>query len=339
MAGFHGRGLVDELRKLQRALNVILADTEDGFELHTHTKIGIERGSKVQKGHFTADAGTFIEFDRQPPVPIIMPPVSPELAPYRNDIIQWFFQISGTSQAASRSEKSAGVTSGRAIRLTADLQSKRFIVFARAFEQLAVDAAREIVRLMERLAANDTSYEVVYEAKGHTDRIAWNDVKLDDGSYVLQVWPTNLLPSTPQGKLESVMEMLNSGFADKLGIPGEQILKLLDFPDTEAAFGMVTASWDLVEQILDKMLDQGEDGYSPPEPFYNLSLCTLIAVRHYMQWRVWEVPEDRMELLRRWIGDCRDLIDKAKSAEAPPPAPAAGPPPAGEAPPPMAEAA
>lgn len=332
-SGFYPRGLADELRKLQRALNVLLADIEEGQELHTHTKIGVERGSKVQKGHFTADAGTFVEFDRQPPVPIAFPAVSPEVYQYVDKILAWFFQVSGLSQAASRSEKAPGVTSGRAIRLAADLQSKRFVAFARAYEEFCVDAAREVVRLMERLSADDSSYEVVYQGKNRTEKIAWNDVALDEGSYVLQVWPTNLLPSTPQGKLEAVMEMLNSGFADKLGMPGEQILKLLDFPDIEASFGTVTASWDLVEKLLEKILDEGDAGYTPPEPFYNLSLCTLVAVRHYMQWRLWDVPEDRMELLRQWIGDCRTLVEKAQPA---PPAAPPGPPPGAEAAPPPA---
>lgn len=329
LSGFYPRGLADELRKTQRSINVACARIERGHELHTEPKIGLPRGSKINAGHFRAGAGLFVEFDGQPPVPIVFPAVSPEVYSWLDKLIERAYQISGVSQAASRSEKPSGVTSGRAIRLSADLQSRRFLDFARAWEQFYVDTSREIVRLMERLAEKDASYEVAYTSKRGQERIKWTDVKLDEGSYALQVWPTSLLPSTPQGKLEAVSDLVNTGFADRLGIPPEQVLKLLDFPDTEAAFGTVTASWDLVEQILEEMLDGGE--YTPPEPFYNLSLCVLIAVRHYQQWRLWKVPEDRMELLRQWINDCKALIDLA-NPPAPPPAPP-GPMPPEPAPP------
>lgn len=335
-AGFYPRGLADELRKLQRALNVATADIEEGQEAHTHTKVGIERGSKINKGHFTSDAKTFIEFDRNPPVPIVFPAVAPEVYNWVKQLVDWCFQISGTSQAASRSEKQAGVVSGVAVRMTADLQSKRFISFARSYERFYIDTAREIVRMMERLSDEDASYDVVFRAKSHVEKIGWGDVKLDEGSYALQVWPTNLLPSTPQGRLETIMDMLNSGFADKLGIPGEQILKLMDFPDTEAVFSTVTAAWELVEKLLEKMLDAGD--YSAPEPFYNLSLCVLVAVRHYMQWRLWDVPEDRMDLLRQWISDCKALMPPPAPPAAPPVAPPGPAPDAGALPPELAAA-
>jgi len=329
VSGFYSRGLADELRKIQRALNLVAADIEHGQELHTHPKVFLPLNSKLNKGHFTAEAGTFIE-GVTPPQPIVFPAVSPEIYRWFDRLIELAYQMSGVAASAARSEKPAGVQSGRAIRLAADLQSKRFLDFARAFEAFYLDASREIVRLMERLSAEDASYEVVFRGKSRAERIKWGEIKLDESSYILQTWPVNLLPSTPQGKLEAVVDLVNTGFADKLGIPPEQIVKLLDFPDTEAAFGTVTASWDLVEQTLEKMLDEGE--YQPPEPFYNLSLCTLVAIRHYQQWRLWDVPEDRMELLRLWISDCKALLDLANppppapSPDAPPPAPPGAPP-------------
>jgi hypothetical protein len=319
-SGFHARSLADELRKIQRALNVAAADIEDGQELHAHTKIWLPLNSKVNKGHFTGDAGRFIE-GAVKPEPIVFPAVSPEVYRWFDRLLELAYQMSGVAVAAARSEKPAGTTSGRAIRLTADLQSKRFLDFARAYEQFYIDVSREIVRLMERLSEEDSSYDVAYQGKGHAERIAWNDVRIDESSYILQTWPTNLLPSTPQGKLDSVVDLVSTGFTERLGIPAEQILKLLDFPDIEAAFGLVTASWDRVEQILEIMLDEGK--YLPPEPFYNLSLCLGAAVRHYQQWQIWGVPEERMELLRQWIGDCKALL-LAANPPAPPPPPAGG---------------
>lgn len=334
-AGFYPYGLASELRKIQRGLNRCSRDIADGQELHTHTKVGLPRGSRINPGHFTANKGTFVEFDGQPPVPIVFPAVSPEVYQREATLIERAFQMSGVAQSAARSEKPSGVTSGRAIRLTADLQSRRFLDFARAYEQFYVDVAKEVVRLMERLTEEDSSYEVVYRGKSRVERIVWADVKLDDGSYELQVWPTSILPSTPQGKIEAVGEMVNTGLAEMIGMSKEQIVKLLDFPDIEAAFGVATASFDLIEQTLEAMLDNGE--YTPPEPFYNLDLCVSTAVRHYQKWRLDKVPEDRMELLRQWISECKALLDLAKPAPAPPPMPGEPPPdamPAAPMPPP-----
>jgi hypothetical protein len=322
--GFWAKGLADELRGMQRSLNRCSRDIEDGQELHAHTKIAVERNSRINKGHFGADAGLFVEFDRTPPQPLVFPAVSPEVYQREGRLYQWSYETSGVSTMAARAEKPTGVQSGRAMRTLVDVQSKRFLDFQRAFENFYVEAARQVVRLMERLAANDASYNVVYRGKRRVERIEWNDVRLDESSYVLQCWPTNLLPSTPSGRLEAVADMVNTGLAAAVGLPPEAIVRLLDFPDTEAAFSSVTASWDLVEQMLEAMLDEGEDGFMDPEPFYNLSLCLLIAVRHYQQWRLWRVPEDRMELLRQWIAACKRLI-KLQQAEAAASAPAPSP--------------
>lgn len=336
LQGFWGRSLADELQGYQRAINRTNRDIEDGQELHAHTKIAIERGSKINRGHFGADAGTFVEFDRQPPVPLVFPSVSPDVYQRNQVLYTRSYETSGVSTMAARAESPRGVESGRAMRTLADMQSKRFLDFQRAYEQFYVDVAREVVRLMERLTESDPSYEVVYRGKRRVEKIKWREVRLDESSYVLQVWPTNLLPTTPGGRLEAIAEMVNTGLAQAVGLGPEQITKLLDFPDTESAFASVTASWDLVEQLLEQILEDGDDGYEDPEPFYNLSLCLLIAIRHYQQWKLWKVPEDRMELLRQWIAQVKIQIKQAQKPDAPPaggspsgPANDVAPPPAG----------
>lgn len=320
--GYWPKGLAEELTGLQRSLNRCSNDIEDGQELHAHTKIAVERSANISEKKFTADGGTFVPFDRMPPQAIVIPAVSGEVYQREETLLSRAYQLSGVAASAARSEKPAGLQSGVALRLHADLQSRRFLDFQRAFEAFYLDVVRQIVALMRRLSDEDSSYDVVYRGKHHVERIAWNDVCLEDGAYELQVWPVSLLPSTPAGKLETVQEMVNSGFADRLGMPPEAVARLLDFPDLEAALGVMASSWDLIEQTLEQLLDDGEDGYTPPEPFDNLALCLLVGTRHYQQWRLWKVPEDRLDLLRQWLSDCQALLAKAN----PPPAAQAAPP-------------
>lgn len=338
LQGFWGRSLADELQGYQRSLNRTNRDIEDGQELHAHTKIAIERGSKINRGHFGADAGTFVEFDRIEPKPLVFPSVSPDVYQRNQVLYTRSYEVSGVSTMAARAERPQGVESGRALRHLSDMQSKRFLDFQRAFEAFYIEVARQIVRLMERLAEHDSSYEVVYRGKRRVERIKWADVRLDESTYMLQVWPTNLLPSTPGGRLEALAEMVNTGLASSLGLAPEQISKLLDFPDMQSALSSVTASWDLVEQLLEQILDEGEEGYEDPEPFYNLGMCLLIAVRHYQQWKLWKVPEHRLELLRQWIAQVKILIKQAQAPEAPERPAAPGPEAANDTAPPPAGA-
>lgn len=328
-AGFWAGGLAAELYEIQCDLNRVVEAVQVGQRLNTWPRIAVPRSAQINTEAITDEPGTYLEYSGpQKPEALIWPGCPPEIYAWINSQINWAFQFSGVSQAAARSEKSAGVTSGRAIQMESNLQSRRFIDVQSAFEQLYLDTARIAVGMMEHEAANDVEIEVVYRGKYRNDRIKWTEAKLDETSYVIRLVPVSATAQTAAGRVDQVASLMNSGFAQQAGVPLQLLLRALDNPDTESLMGPISVAYDLTEKICEEMLEEGK--YTRPEPFFNLSVCMLVGVLTYQQWCLWDAPEDAKDLLRDWIDEVREMAeraanDNAQGAPAPAAAPAAQP--------------
>jgi hypothetical protein len=137
--------------------------------------------------------------------------------------------------------------------------------------------------------------------------IRWQDVSLDDSAFVLQCFPAALLPQTPAGRFERVQELFGAGFIDQ-----DTAMELLDVPDLEEAAGTRLASVRAIRQRVDAMLDGQE--YVPPEAFDNLQLIVSLVPRLYLQEREFSCPENRLEIIRRYIEEASHLMAQAAAA-------------------------
>ena len=316
--GFYGVGVAEILRGSQASLNRLNRVIDEAQYLAGSFRIFLPRGAKIAKNHLTNRAGDIVEFDgASPPVFATAPAVSPELYNERQWHTQNAFEEVGVSQLAVQAQKPAGLNSGRALRVFADHQSKRFLRWQQDYEQAHVDLARMAVAEMRDIADSDADTKVRFKASGGYDLIDWKDVELPDDDLQIDVYPTGLLPNTPAGRLQTLDEMAQSGLADKLGMGPEVIAKLIDFPDLKAATRQFTAPSELVEQTLSRMLDDGE--YVSPEPYWNLSACVQLGALALQSAQLDGAPEDRLELLRQFISDASALA--APPTEPPPPAP------------------
>jgi hypothetical protein len=63
------------------------------------------------------------------------------------------------------------------------------------------------------------------------------------------------------------------------------------------------------------MLETGE--YTAPEPYDPLDFAMTCALRHYAWERMNDKDETKLKLLRRYINDCRKLIQQIAPAPAP----------------------
>lgn len=314
LQGFWSQGLATELMGIQAKLNKTLRAIDQGQHLSTHGTLWLERGSKIVKSHISNELGAIGEYTGKRPERDTAPIIPRELYDWARELFNKAFEVSGVSAMAARSEKPAGLTSGKALRIYSDQQSKRFIDFNQSHEAFIIAISEQVVCLMRRLAEKDPSYNVVYRGRHNIERLEWEDVHLEAESYVLKCYPVSALPNTPAGRLEALQEMVNSGFAAQLGLDPASIAKLLDFPDLESATNALTAPLDLIEQLLERMLDTGEP--EEPEPFYDLRLCVLQGGLAYQQAKLQGAPEDRLQLLRGWVSSAQALMA--------PPAPPAG---------------
>ena len=322
LAGYWACGIADEVAGLQYEINLTIEKIRQALALCAVPRVFVEKGSKVATAQLNNDLGAIIHYVGRPPVFDVARAVSPELVQHLDRLYSKAFELTGVSQMNATAMKPAGLSSGRAIRVYADLQSKRFVAWGQAYQDFYVETARQVVRLMRRLAEDDPEVEVVYhdDKRRRIERIAWADVALDEESYILQAYPVSSLPQTPAGRLAAVDDMLNSGMID-----APTAKRLAQMPDLEAEMSLEDAPRDLLEQAFERMLTDGE--YSPPEPFYDLQLALRVGSLHYQRARLAGVPDERLDLVRRFLVTAQQMLT--------PPAPPAPPAPAGPAPEPL----
>lgn len=328
LAGFWGNGLAAELYEIQCDINRVVEAVQIGQRLNTWPRLAVPRAAQVNTEQLTDEPGTMFEYSGpQPPTALVWPGCPPEIYSWLTSQIEWAFRLSGVSMAAASAQKSPGLTSGRAIQLESNLQSRRFVDVQRAFEQLYLDTARTVVGVMEHEAANDNAaeVEVVWRGKYRAERIKWSQARLEESGYVIRLTPVSALASSPAGRVDQISGLMNSGFAQQAGAPLPLLIRAMESPDTESLLGPISAAYDLVERICDDLLE-GEDARRP-EPFFNLSVCLLVGVLTYQQWCLWDVPEDRLDALRDWLDEVREMAEEAAAAQPPTPQGAPAPPP------------
>lgn len=317
--GFWGEMLVERAKGAQWELNKLLRRLQDAMHLAAVPRIFVQRSAGIVKTHLTNQVGTVVEYDGNPPVFLTPPSMSAEVYAHIDRLTQWIYDEMGVSRLSAESMKPAGINSGRAIRLFREISSRRHINTSRAYEQLYVDLAHESARLERALAEQDPNREVVFERGKLLERIPWREIDLDEDSFRIGVFPASALPTTPGAKLEVLQEMVRDGMLDP-----KTMLRLADMPDVEAARDLVVAPEELLEQVLDRMLEEGE--YTPPEPYMDLAAAKRLSALKVMRAQLHGAPEDRLELLRMFWLEATDLLAQAQAAVAPLPSPPIPPP-------------
>lgn len=300
----------------------------------------IERGANIVKSKLSNKFGAVVEFDKTPPIVHTAQAVHPEVHQYLLQLIRWAYEFPGVSQLASAGLKPAGLDSGVALRNYNDMTSERFVMFQRAYEQCHCELARKIVEGMKRAAAKNESLQSVYRGKGYVKTIQWQDCDLDNAAYEIQVFGSSFLPSTPAAKVQSIIEMINTGTAEKLGFDTATLWRMLDLnPDESGLLELASAPQELIEFRLESNLESEDpEDYHEPIPEMHLELAAKLTT-HWIQKAILNnVPEPQINKLRTFLVQTKQLIEQAKPPPEPqqPPAmadPAMMPPP--QQPPPM----
>jgi hypothetical protein len=168
------------------------------------------------------------------------------------------------------------------------------------FEDMFMEATEILIDLCDELSNIDGKFSVKAPQSKAMSGIKWKDVKLDKESYILRKFPTSFLPQTPEGKLETIQELINAGM-----IGQEHARSLLDFPDLEAVESLENASRNIILKIIENIIDKGQ--YETPEPFFDLTVAQKLAQEAYLKGKLNNVDDDKLELIRLFIADVQEL--------------------------------
>lgn len=315
LSGYFGSGLCEQLKFIQIEINKTLKNITKAQNNVAIPRVFVESGSKVITQHINNEVGAIVKYTGQKPVfdtPIGM---TPEVYNHLKWLIQSAYEVSGVSQLSATSQKPAGLDSAVAIREYSDIETERFALVAMAYEKLALDTAEIVIDLSRDLYAENPSLAVQADGGDFIKKIKWKDVNLEAEAYVMKAYPISLLPSTPSGKLQKVIELMQAGFIDK-----DQSLKLLDFPDLGAFTSLQASGQDLVDKTLAEIIETSK--YLSPEPAMPLDYAISAASKQYLLGRVDGLPDKKLNLLLRFLDDVERLQkEMAPPPEAAPPSP------------------
>ena len=309
--GFFGQGLCEQLQGIQLEINKILRTIQVSMHLVSVPKLLVEASSKIVSSHLNNRIGGVIKYAGTPPTYAPLGGIPGELFSHLDRLYQRAYEISGISQLSAQSLKPAGLDSGKALREYNDLETERFMAVAKRYEKCFMNAAEIMIDMAKDLYLSEGDFSVKAKDGKFVETISWKDVNMDADKYLMQIFPTSALSSTPAARLADIQDLLAAGFIGK-----EDALKLLDFPDLEASMNMLNADSTNLEKIIETMMDKGE--YFPPEPYQNLENALRKVQQAYLMYKVQGAPDERLELLRQFMEDCQNLIERAP-AEVPNP--------------------
>jgi len=314
LLGFWAQGLAEQLMGTQLEINSLLFTISRAIKLVGVPRVFIEASSKVNAAHFNSDVGTIIPYIGTKPIFEVAPCVPEELYAQLQRLIQYGFQQSGVSGMQASGEKPAGLNSGEAQRVYDDIASDRFAAMSRRYDNVFVDLAYIVIDAAKDIAKETGKYQTVYPGKDGTKTIDLPNMKLLENPFVIQCFNMSSLPRDPAGRMEKVVEMIQSGM-----ITIKEGRRLLDYPDLGQMEKLANASEERIFQYLDKIVEDGE--YTGPDSFMDLQLANDLCVQYYNLYVPAKLEEERCQQLRNFFTQ----IQAIKTAMAPPPVPGAPP--------------
>ena len=308
ITGFWGMGIAEELYGTQLEINKLLRTVQLAQHFIAVPRVMVNAATKVNTTSISNKVGSIVKYAGPEPKFVTAQAMSSEIYNYIRWLIQSSFEQIGISQLSATSQKPAGLDSGAALREYQDIETERFALVSQAYERFYLDVAKIVLDLSKELYT-DNNIPMKYAGKDFIKKIKWKDVSMDEDQYVMQIYPTNILPTLPAAKLQKASELYQGGIIDKA-----TFTRLTDFPDLKEAMDPLTASDDLIIYMLDDIVEEGK--YQPPEPALNLDRATQLSNLRFLTEKRNNLSDDRLELLMRWH---KKALELSNAANPPPP--------------------
>lgn len=232
----------------------------------------------------------------------------------------------GLSQMSVQSEKPSGITSGIGLQTLDDIETERFMMFGRAYEAWCLELGRRFIDCAKMIAEAYGDHAVTVPMKGGLLKLRWTDVYVE--GVQLRIFPTSLLPQQIGARLDKLMMLWETQVIDRA-----TFLRHLDAPDMQAEMDLETADKLVIDEILERMLDadeeDGEAAYLAPSAYQDFAWAARRAQQKYNRAWLDGAPEYNLEMLRRYMKQCQEQIDRLSAGAMPGNTNAAGPAPAG----------
>ena len=301
--GYYGKGVSEIITGHQIELNRMLRRISRSMNIMSSPNILVDYMSEIIDTHFNNEVGTIIKYKGAPPAYNFPMGINPVAIDWFLTVYQKAFEELGLSQLTAQSKKPSGLDSGKALREYNDIETERFAELAQAWEQFHLDIADAIIDHSKQIAEEGGDVVVLSPDKYGAQKIDFKKIKLKNSEYVMQVYPTSMLPKTPAGRLAYVQEMLAAGLLEP-----QEGLSLLEFPDVSEITENKNAGTDDIKWTVYTIIEDGV--YNPPEPYQNLDYGIQYMNSTYLRMKSRGLPVERLDLLQKWINDALSLKEQ-----------------------------
>lgn len=305
LLGFWPQGLAEQLMGTQLEINSLLYTISKAIKLVGVPRVFVEMGSKVTKASNNNDVGVIIEYKGTKPSYEVAPCVPAEMYAQLQRLIDYGYQQCGVSAMQASSTKPAGLNSGEAIRSYDDISSDRFALLGRKFDTMFIDLAYLVIDKAMDIAKEEGSYATVYPNKNGVKEIDLPKMSMLKDPFVIQCFNMSSLPKDPAGRMQKVVEMMQSGM-----ITVKEGRRLLDFPDLGQMEKLANASEERIFQMLDDIIEEGK--YVGPDPFLDLQLASELTVQYINLYTSAKLEEEKCQMLRDFYNQVQGMIQAAQ---------------------------
>lgn len=308
--GMWGRGLPELQMGVQYEINESLRAIQQTHRRVSRARVFMDSGALLRT-KLNNEIGTI--YEKKPGSQIIFDPgvgVVPDMYQHLLTNFAKGLELAGVSMTAATAMKPAGLNSAPAQREYADQSDARQLKPAEAYEQLFVDSAEIMIDMAADLAKRGIDVAVNAPMSSSVRKVKFSEVNLDRDAYIMQAYPTSIMPILPAARFEWIEERVKAGWMTR-----EEAMMLSDFPDLESVSSIQNAAMRTLQMVIEKILDEGE--FTSPEPSMNPAYAVTHVPAAALKARMDGVAEDRIDLLYRFAAECAEILEPGVQAVPP----------------------
>lgn len=330
--GYGGQGLCQEVRPLHGWINEQLQRFQEAEKLTGRAICLVPRGSNPgdQAGnneedflsnedatvvYYTPIDGRAVEY--------ISPPSYNEASLQLLELnFGKAYELSGVNQLMASAQKPSGITANSAIRTVQNMQSRRFSVPQKSFEEWHMGVFEQMIWRAEEMHQAKAELKAQWAQGEFIEEIGFADVMLEDQPYTVQLAPVSGQKNSPADRLQTASELASEGT-----ITSDAYLKMQLYFDNLTEMERHQKQERLIERYIESWLaapieslaDDAEEPfeYRAPLKFMPRPIEALDqVVEAYMEAEIDGAPDVTLDLFRRFMNSLSDIIDERAAKEA-----------------------
>lgn len=298
IVGIWGKGLAEQLVPIQLKINEQIERIDEGQRLNCNVRILHKQGA-INPDEFDNEIGRLVALAAGYSLDDVKilegKGASREIYEDLETWIRRAYEVTGVSMLSASAEKPEGISSAVALRELLDREDLRFSALGKRWERFNRDVGETILDTAAEMAADDRPLVVQVPGDKWVKEVDFAALKLDRQKHVVTVAAASSLPTTPAARKQYADDLL-----ERQAITMARYLEIIDESgDVRGVTSMITAVQEAIDLDIEGILDDGK--WRAPERLLDPALARDTAIAVYAKARHEDVPDDRMEMLQRYI--------------------------------------